>query len=158
MSNPSYLLAPERKDLQMVVKVSTELPIAAELACQLAQRPAVFKHVVWPVFTILDAPEHLAEGERLVARLHFLGLLPTWKHHLLVVSVGPREIYSNEHGGPVKVWNHRLTFEPISDHACRYTDEVEIQAGALTFATVLFARAMYNWRQWRWRRLARLIG
>jgi hypothetical protein len=142
----------------MVVKVSTELPIVAELACELAQKPAVFKHVVWPVFTIPTAPEHLAQDEDFSARLYFLGFLPAWRHHLRLVSVGPREVYSNEHGGPVKVWNHRLTFEPISDNACRYTDEVEIHAGVSTLATVLFAQSMYRWRQWRWRRLAHLIA
>jgi hypothetical protein len=142
----------------VVVRVTTELPIAAETACRLALKPAVFRHVVWPVLTIAALPEQVSEGEEISARLYFFGLLPAWKHHLRLVSSGPREIYSNEHGGPVKVWNHRLTFEPISGSACRYTDEVEIHAGVGTLATVLFAHAIYRWRQWRWRRLARLIA
>ena len=140
----------------MVVKVSTELPIAAETACLLAQKPAVFKHVVWPMFTIGNVPEHLTQGEEISARLYFFGFLPAWKHHLRLVSVGARELYSNEHGGPVKVWNHRLTFERLSDTACRYTDEVEIRAGLGTLPTVAFAHAIYRWRQSRWRRLAHL--
>jgi len=40
----------------VVVKVATELPIAAELACGLAQKPTIFKHVEWPVFTIGNLP------------------------------------------------------------------------------------------------------
>lgn len=142
----------------MVVKVSTELPIAAETACRLAQKPAFFKHVVWPVFTIRHAPARLEQNEELSARLYFFGFLPAWKHHLRVVSAGPREIYSNERGGPVKVWNHRLTFEPITEGSCKYTDEIEIHAGAGTLMTVLFAHSMYRWRQRRWRRVARLIA
>lgn len=142
----------------MVVKVSTELPIAAELACRLAQKPTVFKHVVWPVFTIGNVPEQVAQGEEISARLCFFGCVPAWKHHIRLVSITPREIYSNEHGGPVSVWNHRLTFEPISDDTCRYTDEVEVHAGVATLPTILFAHAMYRWRQWRWRRLARVIA
>lgn len=141
----------------MVVKVSTELSIAAEAACRLAQKPSVFKHVVWPVFAIRNTPERLEQGEALSARLYFLGFVPAWTHHLRLVSVSAREIYSNEHGGPVRVWNHRLTFEPISDQACKYTDEVEIHAGVSTLATALFAHAMYRWRQRRWRHLVRLI-
>lgn len=142
----------------MFVRVSTELPIAAETACKLAQKPAVFKHVVWPIFTIGRVPELVAQGEEISARLYFFGFLPAWRHYLRLVSAGPREIYSNERGGPVKVWNHRLTFEPISGNSCRYTDEVEIHAGVGTLSTVLFAHVIYRWRQWRWRRLARLIA
>ena len=142
----------------MVVNVRAELPIAAEEACRLAQKPTVFKHVVWPVFTIGKVPEQVDQGEEISARLYFFGCLPAWKHHIRIVSIGPREIYSNEHGGPVNVWNHRLTFEPISDNVCSYTDEVEIHAGIGTLPTALFAHAMYRWRQLRWRRLTRLIA
>ena len=142
----------------MIVKVTTELPIAAEAACELAQKPAVFRHVVWPVFTIGAVPDHLEEGEEISARLYFLGLIPAWTHHLKLVSAGPREVYSNEHGGPVSTWNHRLTFEPTSETSCRYTDEVEIEAGISTFPAVLFAHLVYRWRQRRWRTLARLLA
>jgi hypothetical protein len=77
---------------------------------------------------------------------------------LRLVSIGPREIYSNEHGGPVTTWNHRLTFDPTSESSCRYTDEVEIEAGLSTLATVLFAHLVYRWRQRRRRSLARLVA
>jgi hypothetical protein len=110
------------------------------------------------VFTIGNVPAQMRQGEEIAARLYFFGCLPAWKHHLRIVSIGPREIYSNEHGGPVNVWNHRLTFAPTADDACRYTDEVEIHAGLSTLPTALFAHAMYRWRQWRWRRLARLLA
>ncbi|HEX3520322.1 MAG TPA: hypothetical protein VHT29_14910, partial [Solirubrobacteraceae bacterium] len=66
--------------------MSTELPIAAEAACRLAQKPSVFKHVVWPVFAIRNTPERLEQGEALSARLYFLGFVPAWKHHLRLAS------------------------------------------------------------------------
>ncbi len=142
----------------MIVRVSTELEVPAEAACELAQKPAVFRHVVWPLFTISALPDRLQEGDEISARLYFFGFLPAWKHHLRLVSVGPREIYSNEHGGPVSTWNHRLTFEPLSESRCRYTDEVEIEAGLSTLPTILFAHLAYRWRQRRWRALARLLA
>ena len=142
----------------MIVKVTTELPISAEAACELARRPAVFRHVVWPVFTIDAVPESLEQGEEISARLWFFGFMPAWEHHLKLVAIGPREIYSNEHGGPVSTWNHRLTFEPTSDRSCRYTDEIEIEAGLSTLPTVLFAHLVFRWRQRRWRSLARLVA
>jgi hypothetical protein len=33
-----------------------------------------------------------------------------------VKQLDPTEIYTNERGGPVHVWNHCLTFEPLDDH------------------------------------------
>lgn len=142
----------------MIVRVTTELEIPGELACQLAQKPAVFRHVVKPIFTIGAVPDHLEEGGEISARLFFLGFLPGWRHHLKLISVGPREIYTNEHGGPVSTWNHRLRFEPTSDSSCRYSDEVEIEAGLSTLPTALFAHLVYRWRQRRWRALARLLA
>src|SRR5262245_55400633 len=110
----------------LMVRVATELPLAAEVACALAQKPATFQHLVWPVITTGRLPERVEVGEEVDFRLWFFGFLPAWVHHLRLVSIGPREIFTNEHGGMVRTWNHRLTFEPISDHSCRYTDEIEI--------------------------------
>jgi hypothetical protein len=140
------------------VSRSTELPIDAELACWLAQKPAMFRHVVWPVFGVRDLPASLAEGEELSTRLYWLTLIPAWTHTLRLISVTPRTMYSNEHGGMVRQWNHRLTFEPISATSCRYTDEVEIDAGLATPLVVAFARFIYRWRQHRWRHVASLLA
>ena len=142
----------------MLVRVSTDLPIPAETACQLAQKAATFRYVVWPLFTIGAIPEQLEVGDETSARLYFLGLLPAWRHRLRLVSIAPREIYTNEGGGPVQVWNHRLTFEPRSEQTCRYTDEIEIHAGPATLPTVLFAQLAFRWRHRRWRTIARVIA
>lgn len=56
------------------VTVSTELSIPAERACELAQRTAVFRHVVWPLFTVRDreVPTLIEEGRPFAVRLFFL--------------------------------------------------------------------------------------
>jgi hypothetical protein len=61
--------------------------------------------------------------------LWWFGVVPAWTHHLTIKQLEPTEIYTNEHGGPVKTWNHRLTFEPLDEHHCRYTDEIETEDG-----------------------------
>jgi hypothetical protein len=142
----------------MMIRVATELSMPAEKACELAQKPAVFRHVIWPAFTVGAVPDRLEVGNEISARLYFFGCIPAWKHRLKLVSVDPCAIYSNEYGGPVSTWNHRLTFEPTSESTCRYTDEVEIEAGIATLPTVLVAHLIYRWRQYRWRRLACLVG
>lgn len=143
----------------MIVRRSTDLPIPAECACRLAQKPAMFRHVVWPVFGARgELPERLEAGQELSARLYWMTVIPAWTHTLRLVSLGPTEIYSNEHGGMVRRWNHRLSFEATSEASCRYTDEVDIDAGAATLLVVAFARFIYWWRQRRWRQVAQLLA
>jgi ligand-binding SRPBCC domain-containing protein len=143
-----------------VVTVGTALPIPAERACQLAQKPALLAHVLWPWVTVtpgMPLPDVIAEGDEISIQIRFLGLLPGWTHTLRIEHLAPREIVSCEHGGPVTAWNHRLTFEPMSSTSCRYTDTVEVRAGLATPLVALFARLIYRYRQARWRALARIL-
>lgn len=145
-----------------VVRISTDLPLAAEAACALARKPELFLFVVRPVFRATGLPRGdfaaAAPGLELSARLWWLGVLPAWRHHLRVVAIEPRELRTQERGGVVKRWDHRLTFEPRGERACRYTDEVTLDAGPATPLVRLFAAALFRWRQARWRALARVIA
>jgi hypothetical protein len=145
----------------MTITVSTDLPISAERACELARKPALLAHVLWPWLSLTPLtalPDEVGEGDTVSARLRFFGILPGWTHTLRLERVRPHEIASREHGGPVTAWNHRLTFEPTSSGSCRYTDSVELHAGAATPAVALFAQLIYRYRQMRWRALARVIA
>lgn len=145
----------------MTVSVTTDLPITAERACQLAQKSAVLAHVLWPWLTVTPGtplPAAVAEGDEITIRINFLGVLPGWRHTLRVERLTPREIVSREHGGPVTAWNHRLTFEPTSSTSCRYTDRIDIHAGPATPVVALFAHFIYRYRQARWRALARVLA
>ncbi len=143
------------------VSVSTELAMPAERACELAQRSAVFRHVVWPLFIVRDrdVPELIEEGNPFSVRLYyFAGLLPGHRHEITVVERGPTLLRTTERGGIIRAWNHTLTFEPLGPGRCRYTDAIDIDAGALTWLPVAFAELMYRWRQRRWRHLAALAA
>jgi len=147
----------------MNVKVSTELSVPAECAYELAQRPATVRHVLWPWVTITPdtrVPERIVEGARISLHLRWLGWIPGWTHEICIERFTPEEIVSHEHGGPIAVWNHRLTFVPTSTTSCRYTDAVEIRARlrVLTPLATLFAALMYRYRQARWRALARVLA
>lgn len=149
------------------IRRSTDLPLAAERACELAQNPAMFAFVVRPVLRVSGLPETFApaeeeavrSGEReLTARLWWLGVLPGWRHRLRVVAATATELRTRERGGPVRAWNHTLTFEPTGERSCRYTDTVELDAGPLTPLVWCFAQGLFRWRQARWRQLARVIA
>ncbi|WP_408637767.1 hypothetical protein [Nocardia bovistercoris] len=142
------------------VTLTTELPIGAEVACALARTPELFLHLVAPILTAphLRFPQPVVPGVEASARLWWFGALPTWRHHLRLVRLEPHSIYTNEWGGPVRTWNHLLTFEPIGESRCRYTDEIELGDGPRGIPVALFARLMFRHRHRRWRKLATLLA
>jgi hypothetical protein len=147
----------------VTVRRTTPLPIAADAAFALALKPATFAYVargVMRVPALEDLPGDLvaAPGVEVSGRLWWLGVVPTWTHRLRVVAIEGRTIRTAERSGPVRTWNHRLTFTPTSPTTCDYTDEIEIDAGPLTLPTALFARAFFALRQARWRRLAAVLS
>ncbi|HET6507289.1 MAG TPA: hypothetical protein VFG42_10910 [Baekduia sp.] len=147
----------------ITVRRTTPLPIGAETAFGLALKPATFAYVARgvlrvPALATVDG-DFSAPGAQARGRLWWLGVLPTWTHHLRVVAIEPgREVRTAEHGGPVRTWNHRLTFTPTSPAGCEYTDEIEIDAGPLTPLVAVFARTFFALRQARWRRLAAVLS
>lgn len=142
------------------VALHTELPIPAERAAALARKPELMQFVLAPVLTMpsLTAPDRLEVGTRASARLWWFGVIPAWTHHLQIKELDDLVIYTNEHGGPVRTWNHRLTFTPLDEHRCRYTDEIETDDGIKGLGTRLFIRLMFAHRHRRWRMLAAILA
>lgn len=142
------------------VTLTTELPIPAETACALARKPEMMKYLLRPVLHAyrLDVPELIEVGTQGSARLWWFGVVPAWTHHLSIKQLEPTMIYTNEHGGPVKTWNHRLTFEPLDTQSRRYTDEIETDDGLRGAPTRLFIRLMFARRHRRWRTLANILA
>ena len=95
-----------------------------------------------------------------VEKMLLFCVITAWSHELRMIRFdeNEREILSHEQGGPVQIWNHRITVEPLSEKRCRYTDELEVQAGTLTPLIWLFAHLFYRYRQMRWRSLAQVLG
>lgn len=144
----------------MTVSVTTDLPIPAGEASALARRPAMLNHILWPWVSFRPVgplPETIKQGDEIAANVRLIGV-PAWRHTLRLVRVTEFEVASEEHGGPVTAWNHRLIFEPTGERSCRYTDRVELRAGLLTPAVALFARCIYRYRQARWRGVARILA
>ncbi|GAA3581463.1 hypothetical protein GCM10022222_77700 [Amycolatopsis ultiminotia] len=143
-----------------MVRMSVELPVPAETAAALARKPDVMAFVLSPVLRLrrLEVPARLEVGARGRARLWWFGVLPTWTHHLVVDRLDPTEIRTSEHGGPVRMWNHRLVFVPLPGGGCRYTDEIEVEDGWRGTPVRLFARLMFGHRHRRWQVLAQLIS
>jgi hypothetical protein len=102
-------------------------------------------------------PEHLHEGDVIRIRLLFFHLIPAWTHEIRIIRVDEQErtVATAEHGGAVRRWDHVLRFEAAGAGRSRYTDTIELEAGALTPLIWAYAQLFYRYRQMRWRRLAR---
>lgn len=101
-------------------------------------------------------PEFFAEGQVIKTRLVLFNLIPAWSYEIRVVRVDSsnRLFVSQEKGGLIRKWNHRKWIEEGAEAACRYTDEIDIDAGVLTFFIWTYAHVFYRYRQRRMRRWA----
>ncbi|WLP88926.1 hypothetical protein [Gordonia sp. NB41Y] len=146
-----------------IVSLTTDLPLSAARVRELAAVPEVMQFVLAPVlsFSMEQAPPPdaaVTPGFRARGRVRWLGVIPSWTHQIEIVRLDDLEIYTRERGGPVHVWNHRLTFEPTSATTCRYTDEVEVESGARGLVAATFVRLMFRHRHRRWRLLVSVLA
>ncbi|GAA4642268.1 hypothetical protein [Gordonia humi] len=146
-----------------VVTTSVELPVSAARARRLAAVPEVMQFVLAPVLTFstdeFPAPDvAITPGFSASGRVKWLGVLPTWTHRITVIALDDLEVYTKERGGPVRVWNHRLTFEPTGENSCRYTDRVETEHGPRGWGTTVFARLIFRHRHRRWHLLTSMLA
>lgn len=142
------------------VTLTTELPVGAETGGALARLPETLAYVLSPVLKVyrIDIPDQVVVGTQGAARFWWFGLIPAWTHHLTVKTLEPTEIYTHEHGGPVRTWNHRLRFEPIDSQRCRYTDEIEVEDGWRGVPVRLFIQVVFRHRHRRWRQLTEILA
>jgi hypothetical protein len=141
-----------------VVEVSSELPLSASCVESLLRRPALLRHVAWPMLALLDLPDQFEVGVPVVVRLRLLGVVPLWRHTVTVVSDRQSELRTAEHGGPIRAWDHRLIVESLGPRSCRYTDRVTFDAGHATAVSAAFVKAFYRHRHRRWTALARVLA
>ena len=146
----------------MIARIETDLPASAEKVWAALLRPDTLLHITRGMLGFRGSerwPETFEEGARLETRLVFFHLIPGWQHTLRILRVAEEdlELVSEEGGGPVRRWNHRVRLERISRQMCHYVDEIDIRAGVLTPAVWAFAQVFYRYRQRRWRRLAETL-
>jgi ligand-binding SRPBCC domain-containing protein len=143
-----------------IVERSTTLEAPADAVWAAVKTPSAFRTVTRRLLTmpvIADRHDEWREGETVVGWVFLFGFLPFSRHHLHVARIddSTRTLSSREFGGVITTWNHDIEVTPIDATSCRYCDRIEIHAGILTSAIVVYARWFYRMRQRRWRALAR---
>ena len=145
----------------MVVQLSTVLDTSPAVAWTAVKQSATLVYVTRGLlgFAADVFPAVWQEGGRVRTRLFVFGCIPAWTHELHFVRIDDehRELYTNERGGLISAWNHRIRVAPEADGRCSYTDEVQLQARFFTPLVWFFAHIFYRYRQHRWQRLARSL-
>ena len=151
-----------------LVEVSTFLPLPPDAVWDRVMQPAMLELVSAPVlrFTPRGAPfpSRWSAGEYQLG-VKLFGLVPLDDQ---IVGIefpahdGPGFALRDNgracarDGGPgglIKRWDHLMLVAPEGT-GTRYTDRVEVEAGALTGLAAAFARFLYRHRQKRWREIA----
>ena len=145
------------------VSLHVDVPLGAPEIWSAVTSPAGFRFVSrwlirWPI--VAHRVERWREGETVTGWMFLLGFLPMSHHSLTFqrLDAVTREFSTNEHGGPIRSWNHRITVTPMSDEACRIHDRVTFDGGVLTPALWVLVRLFYVIRRPRWIALARAVG
>ena len=101
-------------------------------------------------------PEVFQEGQVIETKLLFFNVVPVWKHRIRVIRIDHEnmQLVAQEEGGLVRRWDHRKWIEEESESSCLYMDDIDIDAGLLTFFIWAYAHLFYRYRQRRMRQLA----
>ena len=148
----------------MKVHVESLLPCDAELAWAEVQKCALLREVAWPMVIFRPAtgetlPERWIAGMTVRCRSYLFGLIPLGTRTLFFKRVDAQfmEIDTREHDRLVRRWDHLIRARPAAGGQCKYTDEIEINAGLLTPVVWMFAYCFYKHRQRRWQKVARRL-
>lgn len=149
----------------MRVLVQSTLPCNAEAAWREVQSSRVLHEICRPLITLRPGPGETQIPERwqpaatVRLRPRLFGVIPLGTRTLHWESIDEvrREMQTREYDPLIRRWDHRIHVEPLAGSTCRYTDDVEVEAGMLTLPVWLFAQWFYRHRQRRWRRVARRL-
>lgn len=150
----------------MRVKISSIFPIKPELAWQEIQKTKLLHYVGNPLIKFIPAREtpftELWQTGEYIVDMKFFGLLPFGKQSIVIKFPLNQEqkghqysMLDDGHGELIKKWRHLITVDKVSDEKTLYADEVEVQAGVLTFFIWIFANVFFWHRQRRWKKLIR---
>lgn len=141
------------------IALSVIVPAPASRMWEGVTSPVGFRFVSrglvrWPVVATRNARWN--EGETVTGWMFLLGVLPMSRHSLTFLRLDDRthEFSTDEHGGPIRSWNHRITLTPLDEGSCRVDDRVTFDGGALTPALWVLVRLFYAIRRPRWKGLA----
>ncbi|KAE8238986.1 hypothetical protein A4X03_0g8730, partial [Tilletia caries] len=154
--------------LLALLGISGGIQIVQQAWLELRRTARLLQHIAWPLvhFIPLDdaAFDRFQPGGRYKVKLRLCGMIPfgtQWivtSLHEAEGSEWPKRLRDNGHSALIPKWDHWITVTPDPNGGTRYSDEVEVSAGALTPLIWAFAQIFYRHRQRRWRKLAESLA
>ena len=152
----------------MKVSRSTHIALKPETVWSEVQTAGLLQHIAWPLVRFIPvddaAFESFQPGGRYQVKLRLFGMIPfgtQWIVTSLHEAKGtqwPKRLRDDGYSALISKWDHWITVAPDKDGGTRYSDEVEVSAGALTPFIWAFAQIFYWHRQRRWRDLAKSLS
>lgn len=152
----------------MKVFRSTHIELMPKTVWAEVQTADLLQHIAWPLvhFIPLDdaAFDRFQPGGRYQVKLRLFGMIPFGTQWIVTSlheaddSEWPKRLRDNGHSALIAKWDHWITVAPDPNGGTRYSDEVEVSAGALTPFVWAFAQIFYWHRQRRWRGLAKSLA
>lgn len=152
----------------MKVSRSTHIALKPETVWAEVQMAGLLKHIAWPLVRFIPVDDaafvRFQPGGRYEVKLRLFGMIPfgtQWiatSLHEAEDSEWPKRLRDNGHSALIPKWDHWITVTPEPNGGTRYSDEVEVSAGAMTPLIWAFAHIFYWHRQRRWRGLANSLA
>ena len=90
----------------------------------------------------------VSQGDRLIVPYQLGPLTPfNWVINIVEVDHAAMVIRSEESGGPIRRWSHKISIRDNDDGSCYYRDQGSIDAGIFQPFVAAHARRMYTERQ-----------
>ena len=143
----------------LTIRVRSRLAAPADQIWQLLLSKKTFLFITEGMMTFTDSedwPEPLFSSDtKIDTKVCLFGRGPASPHQVRILRVDEvkQEIDTEESGGLVSVWNHRMRVDAVSREESLYTDHIELQAGLITPLVWPFAFLYYRYRHRRWRKL-----
>jgi len=149
----------------MKVSRSTHIALKPETVWAEVQTAGLLQHIAWPLVRFIPvddaALESFQPGGRYQVKLRLFGMIPFGTQWIVSSLHGadgtqwPKRLRDDGFSALISKWDHWITVAPDKDGGTRYSDAVEVSAGALTPFIWAFAQIFYWHRQRRWRGLAK---
>jgi ligand-binding SRPBCC domain-containing protein len=144
------------------VRVETGLEAPAERVWETLKNADTLRYVTRGVLgfkAVGPIPDRLHEGDVIRLKLRLFNVLPAGPHEIRILRVDDerRRIETNETGRLAETWNHVIAVDADGAGRTRYSDAIEIGAGAITPLVAGFAELFFRYRQRRWRKLAKTL-
>ena len=135
----------------MKLRLSSTLPCSADAAWRAETELArsLKGSRPWLAFSPIEPP-HLPEkwqaGLSLTVRARLYSLLPLGRYTITVAEFDENAmtVLTHGHGGLIRRWDHRLRIAPEGSGSCRFTDEIDFDAGVFSPIVWLLARLVYS--------------